>query len=1106
MIAWSSVVWNCNSISAHNRHAQLLLLTSPHAASRPLFVALTESKLDSSSPIPPLYGYTPFSSPAVAADGGGLSGGLLLYVRSNVPCSLAADVTGDAGNSVLFVRIMLPGVGLTLLGICYRRPLPSSPCLARIFAATKRALALHMPVLLCGDLNAHDSSWSRRSSNPAGRHVRTFCDVHDLSVLNVLHCPFAPTLHGHDSTVDLVLSSHPHHFSSLSCQPDLPLASDHIPLVLHGAIAGGDASRAPAVGYSRWDIEHADWSLFRQLLDDRGAAALASIQATLSLPARSRPDRMEHAWSLFLDFVLGCARIAVGVKRVSNRPRKHWCMAVPGVAAANTALQNATRAYARHRTPANLELRRQARLLFGTVVRAAKGKMWADLCAKVSAAPSSKLMWSAFGRTTPHPTTPPSSVQLPGSPLPPTEHAALNNLAQHFADCCSLFPHTDESRKRERGVNRYLSNIDPTEADARDTPFTVAEVAAVCRRAKVNSAMGPDDFSPHFLAQGSPSLFACLGALIDFSWEHAVLPVAWRSANIYALYKGKGAVASSPDSYRPISLTSVVVKVVERLVLSRFRAVFTPSPSQAGFRAKHSCTDQLHRLGALLHSSHRHTPNSYRSVVFIDFQKAFDKVWHEVLLWKLHAAGVRGRTLRWIRAFLTGRRLRIAHRSAYSDWFPITAGAPQGAILSPELFLVFINDLPTSLPRSLPTSSPTCPIFLLADDVAIAGGVGGITGDRQLNLALAAVGQWMARNLMRASHSKTQVVCFHRRRNVLPSSVRPSCPIVLPPLGELSLAASYCYLGVVLEQKIGRTTAHFAKVMEKARRSASYAYRVVSPTSTVSPIRIVRLLVSMMVAPSFTYAWPLWRPTLQQFASLDALIVSPLRRALHLPHTAPTAGVLLECGVLPARTLFLRAVMSYARRCVSLSPSHPTAILFANPPLRLPLLTAIDDAELAFGIDHRRCTRADIRRAALLHSLVAWRRLVTCSGLRLFRSPLGAAARDSSAPYIRLCALAHLRARLRLNRSSLADSQFRRGMIADPSCRCGHARETPGHLLHCPFYAAAAAAFLAHPLVAGRASLLLGDDLPRSPVDRAAVLSAGATFLAHVCAHRPGGL
>ena len=158
------------------------------------------------------------------------------------------------------------------------------------------------------------------------------------------------------------------------------------------------------------------------------------------------------------------------------------------------------------------------------------------------------------------------------------------------------------------------------------------------------------------------------------------------------------------------------VKAVKRLVMSRIRAVFTPSPFHAGFRAKFGCSDHMFRLNAMLHSSHRRQGarhGDHRSVVFIDFQKAFDKVWHRVLLEKMHVAGVSGRSLRWVAAFLADRGMRVVHQSSASDYHPTRAGVPQGAILSPDLFLTFIDDLPSALPRPPPSLALRCAIFLL---------------------------------------------------------------------------------------------------------------------------------------------------------------------------------------------------------------------------------------------------------------------------------------------------------------------------------------------------------------------------------------------------------
>jgi len=140
-----------------------------------------------------------------------------------------------------------------------------------------------MPVVLCGDFNAHHSSWSRAATSTAGQQLRDYCDNSGLAVLNVLFCRHEPTMHGaHAATVDLVLSSHPDHFSSLSCDPSTPLSSDHIPLLLRLAPGGGMVPRAPAVAYTRWDIEHADWPLFCMLLSTTGPEVLASLHSALN--------------------------------------------------------------------------------------------------------------------------------------------------------------------------------------------------------------------------------------------------------------------------------------------------------------------------------------------------------------------------------------------------------------------------------------------------------------------------------------------------------------------------------------------------------------------------------------------------------------------------------------------------------------------------------------------------------------------------------------------------------------------------------------------------------------------------------------------------------
>ena len=1008
----------------------------------------------------------------------------MLYVRANVTCARAADLDKNSPHA-LFVRAALPGFrSPVLLGVVYRHPhLPISD----LTPILDNACASGLPLLVGGDFNAHHSSWCH-SSDSAGRALDRYCRRADLCILNTVLCAQQSTRWDSDSVLDLFLSSHPQHFSALSPSRELPLSSDHIPLLLHASSPAPFRDSQPP--HYRWDIARADWPLFVSLLEDdseRVMAELASLACCTDPPSAV----IERMWSSFLDYTLGAAEIAVGRRRVvSASSRRRWHHSVPGAAEASAELHTALRAHVRHPTAASFARLVAARHRLGSMKRGAERQRWWSLCSKISN--NNKVRWNSFRATKPTSCIPPSSVAPPGSSLPSSEQEAVNNLAAHFSSTCSPFPHSATSSANEAFIRSYLASIDPCEQHASDAPFTVQEVAAVCKRAKVRSAHGCDDFSPHFLVQGGEPLYAALTVVINYSWQHGVLPLHWRSANIFALFKGKGNDPSLPDSYRPISLTSVVCKVVERLILFRFHRIFSPSPSQAGFRARFSCVDHHHRLQALLQRVPSRGPDRYRTVVFVDLVKAFDKVWHEALMYKLHRAGIRGAMFRWLCAFLTDRRIRVAHRSLYSDWFPVTAGVPQGAVVSPDLFLVFINDLETSIP-----APRTHELFLFADDIAVSGMHGGVVGDEQINRALVHIDLWMDRWLMRASKSKTKAVCFTRMR-----SLPPPPSISFGALGRLDVASSYCYLGLWYEgRQRGRWQVHFDAVIKKVRRACYFIARVIGPEALHS-VLVVRTLLLATVIPIITYGFPFWQPTAQQYNLLLSQLALPLRRVLHLPRDTHRLSLLTECGITQLPSLFKHAALAYARRISRLPPDHPSFVLFNDPPPALPLHRLISEVKQEWGLDPTECKRGALARARWQDHMRAWQQDGQCRDLLRLRGPDAA----GMAPYIRHDTHPHLRARLRLNRSMLAESRFRRHIVPSSACACGVAVESPAHLLACPQYEAAAHRFLSSPAVAGDASLLLSDLVGISRRRHKHIIELGTRFLLSVRAIRADGI
>jgi ribonuclease HI len=959
---WNIVLWNAHSFISPYKHAQLI-----HLPDHITFVAITETHMDTNAKHP----HIPNFPYMIHRPHSAYSNGVALYSRQ--PITICNAIHGNCPNT-LYAETMGPDGRSIIIGVIYSNHNGKNGSgfpIDDTIDTVRNAINTNKDIIVLGDWNCHSTDWEPtiNNSDTHGDQLAQFIRHHGLTILNNQYSGSR-----HISTyrrgvgakvIDLAITNCPQLFvNCITNDTSIDLVSDHHPVTVIGRVDNNNDHPTAHQRNTRprWNMEDADWILYRTLLTDDNVAVRNAIDIIDTTNNDTRADKtsgMSTIWRTITDLLTDVVHQCVPQQSsTTNTYQNSWFGRVRHTKHLLVSYRAATQRWYRYRN--DLDHQRvaydkdtwhslhddmcNARSKWSSTIANAKKDDWYHRCDKINkmqhgrnnrSPRSSAFNWAAFNATKSTATRANlRSIVTQDGQLPANDVIAVNNYASHIANTCSISKDLHYDVDHHDYITRRVKATAKQHCNDADIGYTMDEVKSVFDISNPQSAMGPDCIHANFLRYATPDLIYMFTIAFNYSWRNSVLPIDWKIADVCVLHK-TGAPVDTASSYRPISLTSIAVKAFERLVLKRLTGMINKDAidkTQSGFRRNHCTLDNLYHLWSNIQQHHTTQKDPFYAA-FIDYRAAFDSVWHDGLMYKLARAGVTGRAWLWIRSYLTDRRIRVVSNGVMSDWHHISAGVPQGAVLSPFLFIIDINDLTHS------SKSETIDLKY-ADDVVVWNKEHTRDGIvRSLNDII----HWSYKWKLQINGGKSGIVRFtshhktykHIHNNVKPVTIKlsqfhwykPHRNGTSPPTVTFNFVQQYKYLGIIFASD-GSWTQHSNAIAEKAAIAANMVQRIIH-RNRLPGVVTIRTLIRTTVLPIITYGWPVWRPTATMIKRYHSIIIRPLRTVLGLPRTAPTLPLMVELAIPAITHMYHQYTIRFFNRLNTIPANHLNKSLFS---------------------------------------------------------------------------------------------------------------------------------------------------------------------------------
>jgi ribonuclease HI len=536
---------------------------------------------------------------------------------------------------------------------------------------------LPQPVMILGDLNGYNRLWGGQTTDARGKIIENFLNTTNLNFLNT----GLPTRISHTSETAIDLS-----IISPQLQPDCdwqvfpsPRDSDHCPIIVTILNDQQTDAQTPIRNYKR-----ADWKTYK------------TSKAWNNIPEDVSDQQPTQLLSDFYDRINFAADESIPNITFGKFFPKPWWNAE--LTRTFNAREEAYKRYRNRKSPQNLVIWKMRRAEHRYASLNNKKSSWKELTNDINQDTPMGKVWGIVrkikGRA-------PRKIQIlyEGNQRFTTVPQICNKLADAFSKVAKNTNYSPDFQIIKTKTERAPLNLQSTNQEPYNQLFTLQELKSAITRSK-NTSPGPDCITNDMLKNLPDIATQYLLKIMNKFYTKETFPDNWRESIIVPVPK-PNKDHSQPINYRPIALTSVICKTMEKIINNRLLDYLDSTPTfrniQAGGLRKRSTTDHLVRLesairGAFVNSEHLIS-------IFFDLEKAYDTTWRYGIMRDLANLGLRGRLPKFINNFLQHRNFKVRLNNIFSNQNILETGIPQGSVLSVTLFIIKINNIAKLIPN-----------------------------------------------------------------------------------------------------------------------------------------------------------------------------------------------------------------------------------------------------------------------------------------------------------------------------------------------------------------------------------------------------------------------